>query len=218
MTMRKVLAFSIIVLIAAFFSACNDESQTGVQLQEGDLLFIDLDCGPLCDAIDAVTEGVNGKDFSHCGMMVMHHDTLKVIEAIADADQLTSYEGFIGRSEDSVITVGRPNSQDSEFISKAARFAISKLGEPYDDAFLFGNQGWYCSELLHESFKYANDGQAFFEVSPMTFKDPIQEEYFDAWITYYEELNLPIPEGKPGVNPGGLSTSENLVIFEKRID
>ncbi|MHC4724324.1 MAG: hypothetical protein ACYS9V_08765 [Planctomycetota bacterium] len=37
--------------------------------KEGDLLFQDLDCGPLCDAIEKVTTGYQGSNFSHVGIL-----------------------------------------------------------------------------------------------------------------------------------------------------
>ena len=49
--------------------SCNHSHQSE-SLQDGDLLFQDLNCGELCNAIEAVTEGVNGKDFSHCAIVV----------------------------------------------------------------------------------------------------------------------------------------------------
>ena len=35
----------------------------------GDLLFQDIDCGGLCDAIEKVTAGVKGYHFSHVGLV-----------------------------------------------------------------------------------------------------------------------------------------------------
>jgi hypothetical protein len=47
----------------------------------------------------------------------------------------------------------------------------------------------------------------------MTFKSPKTEEYFEVWVDYYKKLNIEIPEGKPGCNPGGISTSDKLKII-----
>ena len=41
---------------------------------------------------------------------------------------------------------------------------------------------------------------------------------FRHWEDYYKELNHPIPEGKLGLNPGGMSRSDAIdivYIFEK---
>ena len=46
-----------------------------------------------------------------------------------------------------------------------------------------------------------------------TFKSPGSNDYFEAWAEYYEKLNIEIPEGKPGCNPGGISTSKKIKIL-----
>ena len=185
-----------------------------INLQEGDLLFQDLNCGELCDAIEAVTEGVNGKDFSHCAMVVKINDTLQVVEAIGDKVQVTSLRNFFARSGDTTtiqnITVGRVLEKYQPLAAKAALNAKSHIGEPYDDVFLMNNNSWYCSELLYDAFKEANDSRDFFELNPMTFKDPKTNSFFPAWVDYYQQLKTDIPEGKPGINPGLISRSEKI--------
>lgn len=187
-----------------------------INLQEGDLLFQDLNCGELCDAIEAVTEGVNGKDFSHCAMVVKINDTLQVVEAIGDKVQVTSLRNFFARSGDTTtiqnITVGRVLEKYHPIIARAAMKAKAHIGEPYDDVFLMNNNSWYCSELLYESFKAANDSNDFFELNPMTFKDPKTNDYFPAWVDYYQQLKTDIPEGRPGINPGLISRSDKIEI------
>ena len=48
----------------------------------------------------------------------------------------------------------------------------------------------------------------------MTFKDPTTHQFFPAWVDYYKSLNMDIPEGKPGINPGSISTSNKIIIIE----
>jgi len=49
----------------------------------------------------------------------------------------------------------------------------------------------------------------------MTYKDPDTEEIFPIWVDYFKKLKVDIPEGHPGLNPGGMSTSRyiNIVHF-----
>ena len=187
-----------------------------INLQEGDLLFQDLNCGELCDAIEAVTDGLNGKDFSHCAMVVKINDTLQVVEAIGDKVQVTSLRNFFARSGDTAsiqnITVGRVLEKYHPLVAKAALKAKAHIGEPYDDVFLMNNNSWYCSELLYEAFKEANDSKDFFALNPMTFKDPKTHAFFPAWVDYYKQLKQDIPEGKPGINPGLISRSGKIEI------
>jgi hypothetical protein len=48
----------------------------------------------------------------------------------------------------------------------------------------------------------------------MTFKDPSTGKTFPAWVDYYSELHTAIPEGQPGCNPGGISSSDKIEILK----
>jgi hypothetical protein len=215
-------AFSMVLLLLIFRGCTTSPNKNQITneplatLQEGDLLFQDLNCGELCDAIEAVTEGVNGKDFSHCAMVVKINDTLQVVEAIGDKVQVNSLRNFFARSGDTAsiqnITVGRVLEKYQPLVAKAALKVKEYIGEPYDDVFLMNNNSWYCSELVYESFKEANDSKDFFELNPMTFKDPKTNAFFPAWVDYYQQLKTDIPEGKPGINPGLISRSDRIQI------
>ena len=206
---------SLLLIIGSLVLNCNNQNQS---LQEGDLLFQDLDCGDLCDAIETVTEGVNGKDFSHCGMVIKINDSLKVIEAIGEQVQVNSIATFLARSDDSETlqntTVARVKSSYANLISKATAYALQQIGEPYDHEFILDNGSWYCSELLYEAFKDANNNKEFFELAPMTYKDPKTKSFFPAWVEYYKGLNKDIPEGKLGLNPGSISRSDKIEIID----
>ena len=67
-------------------------------------------------------------------------------------------------------------------------------------------------ELLYTAFKKANREKELFDLNPMTFKDPATHDYFPAWVDYYKSLQVEIPEGKPGINPGGMSRSSCIRI------
>ncbi len=218
--MSRILLISIISLSYCCVLIYSCQQPVHNELREGDLLFQDLNCGSLCDAIEAVTEGVNGKDFSHCAMVVSINDTLKVIEAIGGEVQVNSLKTFFIRSSDTIsiqnITIGRPKKEYEALIPKATAYAIQQIGQPYDDEFLLNNNKLYCSELLYESFKAANNNHDFFVLQPMTFKDPETNDFFPAWVDYYQALQEPIPEGEPGINPGLISRSGKIEII--RID
>lgn len=205
------------VLFAFFSFQVNAQTLAIKGLQEGDLLFQDLNCGELCDAIEAVTEGANGQDFSHCAMVIRDADSLVVVEAIGNKVQLNSIQKFFARSGDTLavknIVVGRVKQPYKELIPVAAANAKALVGQPYDDAFLPDNNKWYCSEVLYEAFRKASNSD-FFELAPMTFKDPRTQAYFPAWINYYRELNVEIPEAIPGLNPGSISRSNKIEIVK----
>ncbi len=189
-----------------------------ILLCNGDIIFQDLDCGKLCDAIEQVTQGINGAKLSHVGIVMINsqHQTF-VIEAYGSVKQ-TPITTFLRRTTTSdgkpKVLVGRLKPVYQPLINTAIEIAQQAIGMPYDDAFLPNNHKYYCSELLYDCFKKANHDSAFFNLQPMTFKDPISHQYLKTWVEYYQKMNLPIPENIAGINPGAISRSNKISILK----
>lgn len=184
----------------------------------GDLLFQDLDCGELCDAIEKVTSGYQGANLSHVGIVSVENDTAFVYEAIGPGVIKTPYRKFLKRSEDKAgnpkVLAGRIDKKYEYTIPMALLVCRELLNKPYDHVFDLKNQSYYCSELVYFAFQDSN-GSKLFDISPMTFKDPSSGKIFPAWEKYYEELGVPVPENKPGLNPGGISRSDRIrIVFD----
>ena len=111
------------------------------------------------------------------------------------------------------VIVGRLKPEFGYLVPTVIRHAISLRGKPYDKVFDCNNDAYYCSELVYYSFMKANGGKPVFEMQPMTFVDPDTGETFEAWKEYFQELGVPIPEGQPGINPGGISCSTVVTII-----
>lgn len=199
-------------LLLFFLGITSLFAQNKVALQDGDLLFQDMDCGPLCDAIEAVTEGYSGNDFSHMGMVYHRNDTIYIIEAAGNAVRLTTLDKF-SKNTKKPMPVGRLKKKYRKLIPDAINFSLKQLGVPYDDEYVYDNGSYYCSELIYDAFKAANKNKPFFELFPMTYKQPGTNEFFPAWVEYYKEIGKAIPEGLPGCNPGGMSTSDKIEII-----
>ena len=186
--------------------------------QEGDLVFQDSDCGPFCVAIEKVTFGYKGARLSHVGIITKMDNQTFVLEAIGKGVVLTPIDEFLNRSLDEdgnpKVLVGRVNKEFEGLIPDAITHMKTKLGRPYDDVFDINNNAFYCSELLYEGFKAANNKEDFFKLFPMTFKDPDTNELFDIWVDYFKDLDIVIPEGEPGLNPGGISRSSYISIVK----
>jgi hypothetical protein len=198
----------ILLLILFGFSSLSAQ----VKLQDGDLIFQDMDCGPLCDAIEAVTEGYEGNDFSHMGMVYHRNDTVFIIEAAGKAVRLNTLANF-SKNTQKPMYVGRLKKQYRKLIKPAISFSLIQMGVPYDDEYVYGNDSYYCSELIYDAFKTANKEKPFFELFPMTYKQPGTDSFFPAWAEYYAALGKEIPEGLPGCNPGGISVSDKIDII-----
>lgn len=178
-------------------------------LKQGDLLFQNLDCGDLCDAIEEVTQGRYGLKFSHIGLVYIKGDSTYIIEAIGQAVRLTPLHDFAKRTKNTIY-LGRLKNEYTPLINPAVAFAIKQLGVAYDEPFIYNNNKYYCSELIYDAFKQANNNTDVFILEPMTFKKPATKDYYPAWVEYYKALKITIPEGEPGINPAGISRSEMI--------
>ena len=198
----------LLILLAFFFQFSFSQN---VKLKTGDILFQSMNCGPLCEAINEVTEGYQGKDFSHLGIVYIKNDSVFVIEAAGKAVKITPYEIFKTYTTEEMF-VGRLKRKYQKYIPVAITFSLQQVGVPYDDAYLYNNGKYYCSELIYDAFLFAYK-KPLFDLYPMTFKSPKSNAYFDVWADYYEKLKMEIPEGQLGCNPGGISTSDKLKII-----
>jgi hypothetical protein len=205
------MRIAIAILVAACFGcATNTRPTPAFTLQPGDLLFQDIDAGPLCDAIETVTQGVDGAKFSHVGMVSrIQGKRAVIVEAVGKGVVETPIDEFLARSKDKdgrpKVLVGRIEGDARRLVSRAIDISRSYLGRPYDTLFTIDNSAFYCSELIYESFRQANHGRPIFNLAPMTFKDPSTNDTFPAWTSYYAEMHEAIPEGQPGLNPGSMS-------------
>lgn len=209
-----------IVSAAVVLAGCHSPGRgpgADFALEPGDLLLQDADGGPLCDAIEAVTSGYEGAHLSHVGIVAgREHGAYVVIEAAAAGVNAVPLDRFLQRSLDRdrrpKVLVGRLKPSFRRLIPAAIRHANALRGKPYDKVFDIHNDAYYCSELVYCSFLAANDGKPVFELQPMTFIDPVSGVTFGAWKEYFQKLAVPIPEGQPGINPGGISRSSVLTI------
>ena len=204
------------IFFSCFCIACGNNTNkedTTFQLEVGDILFQDLDSSPLCDAIELVTPGYNGANFSHIGLIVSDNDTLKVLESIPPKVILTKMDDFLNRSFDQngdpKVIVGRLTKDFSYSIANAVSFSKSQLNKEYDDVFLINNDKYYCSELIYEAFSK----DSIFQLQPMTFLHPETKETLETWKKYYSDLGVEIPQNKLGINPGIMSLSEKIEII-----
>lgn len=213
---RRVIPFLFFFLL----SACQPTARTEFELREGDLLFQDSDCGAFCEAIEAVTEGIDGEEYSHVGLVMQAEaDSLRVMEATTAGVVFTPVSDFLARSQDAEgqpkVAVGRLKPPHRHLIPGAVAFIRTKKEAPYDFAFRIANDSFYCSELIHLAFQEANAGRPVFDTPPMTFQRPGTDTTFAVWQEYFEQHQLPIPEGEPGLNPGSMSRSPYLDIVHR---
>ncbi|UYW01264.1 hypothetical protein K5I29_12565 [Flavobacterium agricola] len=203
------IIFLLALLLTQLFTAQNHS------FKNGDLLFININCGPMCDAINAVTQGYNNEKFNHMGLVVVQNGETFVYEAIGKAVVKTPIKTFLAYSKDPIY-VGELLPEYQKLIPNALTFSENQLGIPYDSDFIYNNGKYYCSELIYDAFLTANNNQPFFQLFPMTYKEPNSADYFPIWVTHFKKQGIEIPEEQPGCNPGGMSLDNKITL--KRIN
>ena len=198
-----------LILLAAIFMLVPQHLWGREALKSGDLIFQDLDCGELCDAIEAVTKAqfrVDGPQLSHVGIVIGGGRKMSVLEAYDGSVTLTPIEKVLARPQNDsprIVHVESFHGLPKGFSKRVASVASKYVGHGYDDYFDIDNNSYYCSELVYEIFKQANKGKDFFHLGPMTFGKAGSKEYM-VWKRYFDKLGVPVPEGRPGISPLGI--------------
>lgn len=187
------------------------------KLQAGDLIFQESCSGDMGNAIKAVTSSIDEYQFTHVGMVYIDkNDSIFVIEATHPKVAVTPLQEYLYSKDDKdcypVSVVGRLKPEYGHIIPQAIQEGLSLVGKEYDDGFVMGNDKYYCSEFIYEILLRANNGEPVFPLNVMTFKSPGSDEITEGWKTYFQKFNLPVPEGKPGINPGAMSRSDVIDI------
>lgn len=212
----KCLYYSIILIVTI---GCKSD-KSSPKIQSGDLLFQKWSSSEFAQAINAVTEGADGEDYAHVGLVLSSGDSLHVLEAVTqEGVVLRPLDDFLNASISEegkpLVAIGRLKQDFSAAIPSINEWALSTVGMSYDSLFIYGNDKYYCSELIYDAFNVNVEGNDVFDLAPMTFKDPTTGDYFSIWVKYFAEYNVEIPEGEIGINPGLLSRSSKIEVIDK---
>jgi hypothetical protein len=179
-------------LFAAILLSCGPGNY---QPQTGDIVLQDLK-SPSSEAIKAAT----GSPYSHCGLVSVENESAFVIEAVGPVRKIP-LEKWIenGGGRYSVFRL-REGSNTDDVISTAEEY----LGLPYDRRYLWGDDEFYCSELV---FKAYSRGCGIRLCDPRRMRDYDLESVGGSFIERFGGL----PGDWPVVAPGDLARSELLI-------
>jgi uncharacterized protein YycO len=200
---RFFILFSLVII------SCQKNTYT-VNLQEGDILFIGESDGNLSKAITEVTQTEKGTNYSHIGFLEKKNGKFWLLHAAPEnGSERISLDEYLKneRVNSKVIDVYRIKPEYKVDFQNAIETAKSLLGKPYNFTYSLSDSAYYCSDFVYLAF----EKDSVFEMNPMTFKNPGEENFHSGWIQYYEKLGRPIPEGEMGCNPNGMAASEKLI-------
>lgn len=199
------------ILLSVFFN--NDD----FKLQTGDLIFQESCKGNSDNTIKEVTSSIEGYRFTHVGMVYIDdRDSIYVIEATHPKVAVTPLNEYLYPQDKNCYptsVVGRLKQEYQKYIPQAIQEGLKLVGKDYDYGYVLNNDKYYCSELIYDILLKANNNQPVFELNTMTFKSPETGEFTQGWIDYFQKLNMAIPEGEPGINPGAMSRSDVIDIL-----
>lgn len=199
----------IILLFTIIF--WNHSFAQKMELQNGDFLLVSApEKDGLGKAIVEATQRKKALNFSHIAMVEKKEDSIFVLNAtpgLGSCRELLS--DFIQREntpDKRKIAIYRLKKKWQTSIPFAIERANQMLGKPYNFTYVLSDSAYYCSDFVQKAF--ATD--SIFQLNPMSFKNQKTGEFIPAWVKFYQNLKIPIPEGKLGCNPNEMASSEKL--------
>ena len=100
--------------------------------------------------LTSVIKDVTNSLYSHCGMVVIKHHKIYVIEAIGPV-KYTPLSRWLKQGRDN-FTQLRPVDFEYHQITRVVREAEKLLGKPYDIQYELDEEKIYCSELIYKAY------------------------------------------------------------------
>lgn len=143
---KIIFMLAIAIITIALFPYRGIRFSSNPEVQEGDVIF-HMSTSSQSPLIAIATTS----PLTHCGVIVMKSNEPYVLEASSTL-KTTPLRTFIKRGRCGAYWIKRPKSG----IDKSIRYH-HLLGRSYDLAFSFGNNKYYCSELVYDIYKYQLD-------------------------------------------------------------
>ena len=206
-SLLKGFTISFILLFGILLASCS--RKYGIELENGDVLFVSADNGLLSSAIDRVTQTEHSTHYSHVGILEKENDEYWVLHAgTRNGSERIKLDSFLlhAQEDSNYVDVYRLQAKYKNAIPSAIKIAKAWLGMPYNYSYVLSNEKLYCSDFVQRSF--AKD--SIFKLEPMTFINPKTGTIDAAWVEFYKKQGIEVPEGKLGCNPNNMAASSKI--------
>jgi hypothetical protein len=120
--------------------------RTGPTLRTGDVV-LQTSRSAMSGTIEIATRS----PWSHVGIVEVGPRGPFVIEAVGPVKR-TAWRKWRARGEGGRVLVLRPRDLSPDDLARVASEARRELGKPYDPAYGWGDDAFYCSELVYKAF------------------------------------------------------------------
>ena len=203
--MKKLLLLFVLYLNIAY---AHGQHCAVKDVKSGDLVFVSAVRENLSAAINRVTQNHQRTSYDHIGIVELIGDSLFVMHASGKKgsfkETLVDFQGQLKPEQQLSIYRLKPLYQKA--IPEALAQANSMLGKPYNWSYILNDTSFYCSDFIERAFRK----NKIFALEPMTFINPQNNKLDDFWLSYYQKMNVNVPEGQLGCNPNGLAASDKL--------
>ena len=169
------------------------------ELLTGDLVAVGNGTSDFSTAIVA-SNNISTRSYDHVGLVEKQGDAIFIWNANPKWGVVgESWQDFLSREEESGERAFHfYRLKEHADFGMALKRIHSWEGLPYNYSFIRTDGAFYCSDLIGRAFP-----EGIFKSRPMKFGG-------DFWTVYYDDLDLPIPDGEPGFHPADMVQQENM--------
>ncbi|MCQ2113810.1 MAG: hypothetical protein MJY52_01960 [Bacteroidaceae bacterium] len=198
-------AFLFCCVMSCMMMSCVKNTQQLEDIKSGDLLFVSVPADyELLDSTKQV--GIDStKEMNYIHAAILDVDergeiwisdaTLRHGVAHRPTDEFlkdyTLKDGSLPRFE---VMRLKDNSKIDKYMNNVKKY----IGEQYDTDFLMNNGKHYCTELIYDA--YADEEGHVFDLKTVDFRDA-HGNIPMLWIQLFQKINIPLPDGMPGIMP-----------------
>jgi len=197
-----------LLVIGLLLTPLSTALAAGVQVREGDLLFVTAGHSGLSAAIDDATATQGATSFDHVALVAAGAHGWQVLHADEKGSRQQALLDFQrdARSKQRQIVVYRLRAAPAGAITDAVAKARTMLGKPYNTAYVLNEDSYYCSDFIERAFR----AHHVFALQPMNFRNPQTGQIAQHWVDLYRGMGMDVPQDLPGTNPNDMAASAVL--------